>query len=113
MFPAKYLRLTTLNFVNDAVFVKIPQLMKLHAVHRDLLPPKRYHGNLSKQLIDQRRLQLETYLHRLIHRYGMLYMSKNLENLSSLSLSLPPLSLVKQGYPSQLNSKPFSMCLLT
>ena len=35
---------------------------------RDLLPPKRYHGNLSKQLIDQRRLQLESYLQKLIHR---------------------------------------------
>ena len=91
MFPAKYLRLTTLNFVNDAVFVKIPQLMKLHAVHRDLLPPKRYHGNLSKQLIDQRRLQLETYLHRLIHRY--VYMFENRRNRISLSLSLSSFSL--------------------
>ena len=45
------------------------QLVKLHSVNRDLLPPKRYHGNLSKQLIDQRRLQLESYLQKLIHRY--------------------------------------------
>ena len=44
------------------------QLIKLHAVSRDLLPPKRYHGNLSKSLIDQRRLQLESYLQKLIHR---------------------------------------------
>ena len=44
------------------------QLLKLHSVSRDLLPPKRYHGNLSKQLIDQRRLQLESYLQKLIHR---------------------------------------------
>ena len=44
------------------------QLIKLHAVSRDLLPPKRYHGNLSKSLIDERRLQLENYLQKLIHR---------------------------------------------
>ena len=46
--------------------------MKLHAVNRDLLPPKRYHGNLSKQLIDQRRLQLESYLQKLINRYSVM-----------------------------------------
>ena len=62
--------------------------MKLHAVHRDLLPPKRYHGNLSKQLIDQRRLQLETYLQRLIHRYVIHV--EEIRKLTKSQKSLPP-----------------------
>ena len=57
--------------ISNAMYVYVHlQLMKLHGVSRELLPPKRYHGNLSKNLIDQRRLQLENYLQKLIHRWG-------------------------------------------
>ena len=41
--------------------------MKRYGVNRELLPPKKISGNLSKQLIDKRRQLLERYLQRLIH----------------------------------------------
>ena len=43
------------------------QLMRNHNVSRDLLPPKKLAGNLSKQLIDTRRQLLERYLQKMIH----------------------------------------------
>ena len=43
------------------------QLMRQHNVGRDLLPPKKISGNLSKQLIDRRRQLLEQYLQKMIH----------------------------------------------
>ena len=43
------------------------QLVKLYNVNRDMLPPKKLSGNLSKQLIDKRRQLLERYLQKLIH----------------------------------------------
>jgi len=45
--------------------------MKKYAVVRELLPPKKLAGNLSKQLIDKRRQLLERYLQKLIHRSAM------------------------------------------
>lgn len=41
--------------------------MRQHGVNKDLLPPKRVSGNLSKPLIDTRRKLLEKYLQKLIH----------------------------------------------
>jgi len=41
--------------------------VKLYGVNRDLLPPKKMSGNLSKQLIDKRRQLLERYLQKLVH----------------------------------------------
>ncbi len=43
------------------------QLVKHYGVNRDLLPPKKMSGNLSRQLIDKRRKLLESYLQKLIH----------------------------------------------
>lgn len=34
---------------------------------KDLLPPKKLSGNLSKQLMDKRRKLLERYLQKIIH----------------------------------------------
>ncbi len=41
--------------------------MKTYGVTKDLLPPKKMSGNLSKQLIDKRRTSLERYLQKLVH----------------------------------------------
>ena len=47
--------------------------MKHYGIPRDLLPPKRLSGNLSQQLIDQRKQLLERYLQKLINRLCSIY----------------------------------------
>ena len=58
--------------------VKISQLMRGHNVSRDLLPPKKLSGNLSKQLIDNRRQMLEQYLQKMIHSEAQISQSTEL-----------------------------------
>ena len=54
------------------------QLMRQHNVGRDLLPPKKISGNLSKQLIDRRRQLLEQYLQKMIHSESQISQSTEL-----------------------------------
>lgn len=54
------------------------QLMRLRNVSRDLLPPKKLSGNLSKHLIDKRRQLLESYLQKMIHSEAQISQSTEL-----------------------------------
>lgn len=60
------------------------KLVKHYGVPRDLLPPKRLSGNLSQQLMDQRKQLLERYLQKLIN--SNLDVSQSAELMDFLSV---------------------------
>ena len=56
-----------------------PQLVRQYGVNKDLLPPKKISGNLSKQLIDKRRQLLESYLQKIVHSERQVSQSPELQ----------------------------------
>ena len=56
-----------------------PQLVKQYGVNKDILPPKKLSGNLSKHLIDNRRILLEQYLQKIIHSEPLISRSPELQ----------------------------------